>query len=445
MARSPHLLVARLLPIALAACAAAPSSVRDPHLAAQATTAEQWFEAARHSFDAANSKAAMTPALVEALRGAQVVGIGEASHGTHEDVQFKAELALALVDAGIVDTLYLEANHAGAAQLDAFIHGSDGDARAAVLQAPIFRVLKTEAFVACVAGLQVRAASGRRVRIVGIDCQDTARDTELALTRLARTDAAAADSFRARLSPVAGAEGSIKRHPELVRSLRLATINECVATLEQLEKACGADADAAYAARRAWQGLAAMRMEASDADSNAFSYEEFSLRDRYMAENILRDGGAGVFWGHNFHVAGGEPRGVLQGYKPTGAMLRRELDRRYRAVLFDYGTASIRAVIYPEDGSPPDATKPAEVVERELLPGSLAEAVRGKSGGSCWLDMARLPAEFASWRAAPRQFDWPGFATSRTRTAEETASLPFDNLGDVLVVVDTLHPSRPLE
>lgn len=58
----------------------------------------------------------MRPELLECFRGAQVIGIGEASHGMHEDVLFKAELVLALVDAGLVDTLHLEANHAGAAQ-----------------------------------------------------------------------------------------------------------------------------------------------------------------------------------------------------------------------------------------------------------------------------------------------------------------------------------------
>ncbi|MEY2808268.1 MAG: hypothetical protein RIR65_2685, partial [Planctomycetota bacterium] len=68
----------------------------------------------------------MTRELLSAFDGALVVGIGEASHGTHEDAAFKTALALALVDAGRIDTLYLEANHAGAAELDAYLHAGSG-------------------------------------------------------------------------------------------------------------------------------------------------------------------------------------------------------------------------------------------------------------------------------------------------------------------------------
>jgi erythromycin esterase len=420
------------------------TSLRDPRLAAEATSADQWFAAARQPFDAAQPRSAMRPELLECFRGAQVVGIGEASHGTHEDVLFKAELVLALVDAGLVDTLYLEANHAGAAQIDAHVHGAGDDTRQAVRDAPIFRVLKTEAFVACIEGLRARARRGVAVHVVGIDCQDSARDADLALRRLALRDAQAADEFRAQLAPITGAAAAAVRHPDLVRSLLLKTMDECSAVLERLEQACGADEEAAQAARRARQGLVAMRIEAKDARDEDFDWDSFSWRDRYMAENILAHGSRGVFWGHNFHVAGGSPRGQLEGYEPTGSVLRRKLEWRYRTVLFDYGTARISVVVPPSDDAPPDATQPAEVVVRDILPGSLAEAVRGGTGGSCWIDMGKLPQAWYEWRETPRPTDWPGFAARRERVPEELAALPFDALGDVLVVIDNLSAARSL-
>lgn len=105
----------------------------------------------------------------------------------------------ALVDAGAVDTLSLEANRAGAAQLDAFIRSREGDAAAAVRDSLIFSVLKTEAFAACVEGMQDRVRRGARLRIAGIDCQDTARDANVALDALARRDAVLAANLRSRL------------------------------------------------------------------------------------------------------------------------------------------------------------------------------------------------------------------------------------------------------
>ena len=386
----------------------------------------------------------MRPELLECFRGAQVIGIGEASHGMHEDVLFKAELVLALVDAGLVDTLHLEANHAGAAQIEAHVHGAGDDTRQAVRDAPIFRVLKTEAFVACIEGLRTRAGRGIAVHIVGIDCQDSARDADLALRRLAQRDAQAADEFRAQLAPITGAEPSAMRHPDLLRSLLLKPMEECSAVVELLEQACGADAEAAHTARRPRRGVVAMRIEAKDARDEDYDMDSFSWRDRHLAENILAHGSRGVFWAHCHHVLGGSPRGALEGCEPTGSVLRRKLEWRYRTVLFEHGIARISAVVPPLGEAPPDATQPAEVVVHDILPGSLAEAVRGGTGGSCWIDMGKLPQLWYEWRETPRQVDWPGFAARRERVPEELAALPFDALGDVPVVMDNLPAARSL-
>ncbi|MBI1302695.1 MAG: hypothetical protein GC172_02760 [Phycisphaera sp.] len=141
-----------VIPI-LAACRSTTPTVRDPALASSAATAESWIEAARQPFGAGFPQDLASPAMLAALDGARIVGLGEATHGTHEDALLKTQLILALIDAGAVDTLYLEANRAGAAQLDAFIRSQEGDVAAAVRGSAIFRVLKTEAFAACVAGM----------------------------------------------------------------------------------------------------------------------------------------------------------------------------------------------------------------------------------------------------------------------------------------------------
>jgi erythromycin esterase len=430
--------------LCLVGCGVARTSVRDPALAERARTAEQWFDAARQGFDPARPADAMTRELLTALDGATVVGIGEASHGTHEDAAFKTALALALVDAGRIDTLYLEANHAGAAELDAYLHAGSGDARAAVRDAAIFRVLKTEALAELVAGLKERVGRGLPVHIVGIDCQDSARDAEQALRHVARRDAQQAARLRAALEPLVGEAPSRLRHSDLMKTLTVAVVDGCIAQLEVLEAACQDDREALLAARRARQGLVAFRLDASDGDETAGDRSYFSLRDRYMAENILADGRRGVFWGHNIHVAASPPRGQMEGYEPTGAFLRRELEWRYRSVLFDYRHARILGVIHEGDEEWPSATAPREVVLRGPLDGGLAAALGGAACSSYWIDMARLPRGMSAWRDSERQVDWPGYFLTRERVPEWVVSLPFDEIADVMVVFDSLSAAKPL-
>jgi erythromycin esterase-like protein len=60
--------------------------------------------------------------------GRTSVGLGEATHGTHEDFAFKAALIKALVTAGRINAVAFETNYHGGRRLDAFIRGGPGTA-----------------------------------------------------------------------------------------------------------------------------------------------------------------------------------------------------------------------------------------------------------------------------------------------------------------------------
>lgn len=426
------------------ACVGGASGARDVDAARGAESPEAWFATARVAYDPGNPREAMTPKLVGAFADARIVGIGEATHGTHEDVWFKSELVLALVDAGLVDTIYLEANHSGVAQLDELVRSGAGDARDALKAAPIFRVLKTEAVLACVEGLRERARRGVRVRLVGVDCQDSTRDAERALRILGRRDVALAAMFRAKLEPLVGAEAQALRHPQLVRGMDVAALDALSDELARLQAACADAPEAAAAALRAWQGLKAFRIEARDAPRED-DIDGYNLRDRYMAQNVLADGHRGAFLGHNCHVLAGRPGGNLEGYVPAGAVLHEALGERYRVVLFDYNSARIRAVPMPTDGSPPDALAADEILARGPLEGSLADATCRGAEGAHWIDLRGLPPRWSAWHERVIHADWLGYAASRERQGQEVLSFPFARLGDVLVVIDELGASRPLE
>jgi|694.fasta_scaffold22655_5 erythromycin esterase len=447
MRMTPLTIALAIVPI-LAACRSTPTTVCDPGLASRADTAEEWISAARQPFDAREPGRFASPAMLAAFDGARIVGIGEATHGTHEDGLLKTHLILALIDEGAVETLYLEANRAGAAQLDAFIRSSEGDADAAVRDSSVFRVLKTEAFAACVAGMRDRVRRGARLRIVGIDCQDTARDANFALDALARRDVALAADLRVRLEPVAGENARAIRHPELIKAIHTAQLEAGVAALSELEGAClrFGEGDAVAAARAARQGLLAFRLEVGDGDQSKINGEYVSLRDKFMAENILADGPRrGAFWGHNRHVIGGRVPNGPEFWSPTGAFLRDALGEQYRTVIFDYARGTIRIVVR-SGNTLPDATMPAEVISRGMLEKGYARAIAGPSGGSWWIDLRAMPAGsgFDVWRSTVRFVDWMGYFGTRERDESMLDPFAIDRHADVLVVIDEVSAAKPL-
>jgi erythromycin esterase len=444
---SKHVVRALLLWLCFA-CAVTPNGVRSPEAAAQATTSGEWLAAARHEVDLTRSGDTIRAGMLAALEGATVVGIGEASHGTHEDVLMKSQIVLELFDADRIDTLYLEANREGVEQLARVLSDREADVREAVRVAAIFRVLKTEAFVHCIEGLRERALRGREVRIVGIDCQATSADANLALEWLAEREPKHAAELRAALEPIVGASALALRQPALISSLDTAKLDACVTQLEVLEQACAADRRVQNAAHRAIQGLLAFRFEVADGDSSEMDPDYFSLRDRFMAENVLADGPhRGAFWGHNLHVLGGLPRGNLEGFRPSGSFLRDELGERYRVVLFDYTRAEIRGVPYAADGNMPDATAATSVFSRAPLDQGLARQIVDSTLKSAWVDLHAMPnaPAFADWRARSWAMEWPGYALSADRDDESVVLMPMEQLCDVLVVLAELGPSRPLD
>lgn len=447
----------------LGGCAANPqepvksadASAAAPASGAAASADDAWLAAARRAFVFDPAAPAVPAELVASCSGARVVGLGELSHGTHDDAMFKSALALALIDAGQVDTLYIEANRTGGEQLDAFLRSGGGDAREAVRDASIFRVLKTEGFEYLIAGMQQRVASGRALRIVGIDCQDTRPDAEFALARLATRDAGLADQLRARLAPVlaprdpntgATADKPL-RHPQLIKSLDTAQLKSSIEACHALRDALAGDSVAAAGAERAAQGLLSFEFEVSDGNPSKADMDYFSLRDRFMAENILADGAVkGAFWGHNIHIVGG-PRKLLEGYVTSGSVLREALGPAYRIVVCDYTSARISAVISTPGEALPDATGVREIVTRGLLPNGLASAVAGATPHECWIDLASLSASAAvsAWRSTPRVFDWPGYAAPKELDTASLFPLQLANVVDVIVVLDDVGPARMIE
>ena len=412
-----------------------------------------WISENAVAFDPAAPDSLWSPELARALGGARLIGLGEATHGSHEDGAAKAAIIKGLVTSGAVQTVFLEVNANGGRELDAFIQGEAGDPAERVRTAKIFKVNKTHALADLIGWLRDwNRTAAKPVRIYGIDCQATAPDALLALEALRRLDPAEADRLAAALAPIVSTEAQALRFPLMIKSLTTAQLQQAMTALEAVRTALArhpGTEDARYAALTAWQGLKAFELETADGKIEGSSEaigEYYSRRDVFMADNILNGPaqGAGVFWAHNIHVAGGVPAGT--GYAPTGARLRQALGDSYRAVAVEYGTARFNAVPallpFPE----PAATDPQSVISWSLLQGRPAQPLARASGGAYWVALHDLPDNEASaaWRALPYTIDWPGWVATPVQFLKVPFRVPLGTMFDVVVYIPEMTPSRPV-
>jgi erythromycin esterase len=412
-----------------------------------------WISANAVPFDPAAPDSLWSPQLARALDGARLIGVGEATHGSHEDGAAKAAIIKGLVASGAVQTVYLEVNANGGRELDAFIQGEPGDPAERVRTAKIFKVIKTRALADLIGWLRDwNQTAATPVRIYGIDVQATAPDAVLALEALKRIDPAEAERLAPALGPIVSVEAQALRFPMLIKSLTSAQLQEAMLALEALRTALErhpATEDARYAALTAWQGLKSFELETADGkitgDSKAVQ-EYYSRRDVFMAENILNGPakGVGVFWAHNIHVAGGVPAGTR--YVTAGARLREALGDAYRAVVVEYGTARFNAVPIMLPFQQPSAADAESVITWSMLHGRLAQPFSRAVEGAYWVALRELPDDEAgrAWRALPYTLDWPGWGTTPVQVLKLPLRLSSGTMFDVVVYIPEMTPSQPV-
>jgi erythromycin esterase len=390
-------------------------------------------------------------ALARRLAGARMAGLGEATHGSHEDALLKSVLIQTLVERHGLRVVLLEANRTGTAQLDAYASAEPTGllAAEALNQAPVFRILKTEVMADLLAWLRGWNAvnADRPVRVIGVDCQASSKDAADALAALATVNSGAAEALAPALAPILTDDAQAVRHDLMLKQLTSAERGDAEAACRELETELTTAGlmEAAFAARLAWQGLNAFEHETSDGDMALASAEYWSRRDVFMAENavLLAGDAPAVFWGHNMHVAGGRPAGDSAGYVPSGAILREAFGGDYLALVQDFASATFLAV--PSKGSvPPDA--PQVLISRTARPDTLNALLASASRQTAWFDLANLPetALTQAWRETPLGLDWYGANADEAPLAGDIVKVPPGSLFDLLVIHPELTPSRML-
>ncbi len=450
---------------ALAVPAQAQPEMPDPTPASaeEEAAAVEWLKAEGTAFDPSAYGAATLAPLAERLGSARVIGIGEATHGSHQDQAFKAELIKQLVASGKVNVLLLEANRDAGEQFDRYVRDGVGDPVDVVRAGSFFRIWKNDEFAGLLIWLRNwNRTAERKVRIIGVDCQDAGRDSGVALELVAAHDPAAAAQLRGGLGSLVPGVRFVDWFRKVERGefdTAMATSAALAAWFDTAPATARADAGfarARAAATTARQAFLTFEFDRGDADTSKQDPAYFARRDRFMAENalaMLTPDERAALWAHDSHVMGILPAIVRElGFVTLGAGIRDRLGSDYVAVGFTWSTGAFHSNTAADEAA---LGKPTTIPELEVfsLPnnrtGELGSIFDRTGARAMWIDLATLPATPVMQQWSQRPY-WRGWAGARVFPANwqvadpETGDVPGDAASghDVIVWFQTISPSR---
>ncbi len=424
--------------LALAGCAA-PS--REPQ------TLVQWIE---RSAAPLWSEPLELGGLAEHFAAAQVVGLGEATHGQHESFEFKRRLTLHLVREHGFRCIAYEASAASIEPSAAYISGRSADRQAALrgLGMLIWQIEENGALLDGLREWNERAGPGECVRFIGVDAQDgaaIARSLRLLLERAAPDQA---DSL------ARTARELLERAPSTIERLFSGQRDEfdelqraAERFAQQLDLLAAPNSDSHLASElllRRREFLAYVSMYATPGG-----------RDRAMADLLLAQVRAEpsaercVVWAHNAHVQRSELRYLGSDELAMGGHLAAALGERYYAIGFAFGEGEFQA-----NARGPDGTWGFRRYRLSPPPGgSLEHALASARRGDFALDLRSAPRapEITQWLERGHGQRWFGGYNipddCDQSTADASTLLPtFPRRDfDALVYLARTRAAEPLE
>lgn len=389
--------------------------------------------------------------LVEHLRDADVVGLGEATHGTRECFQLKHRVIRFLVAELGVRTVAFEADAAEMVAVADAVQRGEGDPVAALSTLDMWqwRTREVGALLRWLRSFNDGRPPEDRVRVRGVDLSVPAAPAA------ALRDALAAAGVGAEVT--AGLDG-LADHPlpdeEADRATYLAEAEDlaadAAALLERRHGAVVAATDERRWARaRQWCRVLEQTCEWHRVrhEHDGPHREGMATRDRLMAENVEwcleRDPGAGVaVWAHNSHVQRGrfDDGTAWTDAETMGERLARSLGDRYRPLGVDVARGTARAVERGGDGE-------ATAVSLDEPQAGTATAHLDALETPCYLDLAAAGDDpgLASWFDREGRIRWVGSVydpDAEAATHYQDTDLPaaFDGL----FVLGESTPTQPL-
>jgi len=332
--------------------------------------------------------------LRDVLRDARVVGLGEATHGTHEIFTLKHRLIAFLVTQLGFRVLAFEGTAAGGEAIDAYIQGR-GDREAMIAALRTIWITNTNELESVIEWLRAYNASHEeRVHFAGLDPMGSAAADATLRTYL--RSVGAEERFGALLDFIRVEDEKGNRFERThVPPERVHELERLIAFLVARQGLTSPrDYDAA---------LDAARLLAQFAQFNSsLPAGEALTRDQAMAENFFRfmqraPNARAIVWAHNAHISAND----RTSWKPLGALLRAAYGPQYYAIATSFDHGSFVAQV--PNSSPPD-------LRTFTLPSAPAGTI------DALLAAMHLPIAFVdlrasappAWLAEPRRLHWIG-------------------------------------
>jgi erythromycin esterase len=406
-------------------------------------------------------------AFGDSVADAEIVALGEATHGSREFFELKARLIRYCVEELGTRTIGFEANAGEALAVDEYVVHGEGDPREAI-EGLYFWTWAVESVLDLVEWLREFNADrplDDRVRFYGIDAQYTRGPADRLQAYLDRVDPDFADEVRADLETIADDGGPPMADDAVVA--RLAAADRCLRRIrdrlaghqESYVEVAGERANA-LARRHAEtidQALAyrATTIDADEADlfggGDAVSEVMLRRREVGLADGVdwvhAHDRGDGpvVCWAHDGHVAAADQHGGDATSPAMGARLRERHGDDYLPLGFTFGAGDVRAVgeVETEDGT-----------EHDLrtwsfdgpLPGTVDAAVDATGHDLALVDLrAATDDRLREWAATERPHHSIGSTYDADDPADHTKPYAPDEAFDLLLHVAETTPSRPFD
>lgn len=389
-----------------------------------------------------------------AVADATVIGLGEASHGTREFIQFRSRLIQYLVQDAGLRLIGLESNFAATLDINSYVVDGTGTAESALSQDAIhgtYQVQEMVAFLEWVRSFNDERPRPDRVRIHGFDVQHSSAAAERIVSFLERTDPRTLSQLRPHLERLANSGlPDFSDDEELQTALedrrRVVSVLEDSFEDEAEYVRPNSRENVEHVRRLVWMLDQSRKQFRAIADGRAENGTNVRIRDSAMAAQVqwlLRHEGCEqiAIWGHNAHLTrgnfGGGTTRHKQGIPSMGYNLASLRGVTYVALGLILGGGSVTAAHVPDGryreydiDDPPRGTIPwvFNRVDTPIL----------------YLDVTDIPenSELARWLdSSPKQFDIVGgYRDSPVNLVETDLLSQFDGV----VFIHGSSPTRPL-
>ncbi|MEU2675230.1 erythromycin esterase family protein [Streptomyces sp. NPDC007164] len=380
-------------------------------------------------------------ALNTMIGDAKVVGLGEATHGSHEFFAMKQRVFSHLVEEKGFTTFALEMSWTAGLRIDEYLQGGPGDARRIAKETLSGSPWEREEFVSLIAWMRRYndRHPGRKVHFMGNDVGapklgDAVFDRVLSYVRTSHPqDVARLEELYAGLRPLDDVFAYLRK-PVAERRLDATTAQQAF-DLVTAQKGAGGDAYewAEQHARSIAQTFAFTSLDLSDPASVSAAEH---LRDRVMADNTAwwhrRTGDKMLLSAHNGHVGYLATDPVMYP-KTQGAFLRETLGRDYAAIGFTFGRGSFLTATTL--GSPWNkVTVPAATPDMQEY------TLNRVHHCDYYLDLRTLPAAGRTWLDTPR----PTYEAGSSFKKDPLPTLAITRAYDILIHLNQVHAATSL-